>query len=62
MLLLQLRQFLFSPGKLRLGCRSVLLCRHVVQHYDIPLLQMEPIQMFQCILSLQLKKGLSRVA
>ena len=45
MLLLELRQFLFPPCKLRLSGSSILFCRHMVQHDDVPFLQVEPVQM-----------------
>ena len=42
-LLLQLRQFLFSSRQLRLGRRRILLRGHVVQHHNVPLLQMKTV-------------------
>lgn len=43
-LLLQLRQLLFSTRKIGFGCRSVLFSRHMIQHDDIALLEMEAIE------------------
>jgi hypothetical protein len=45
-------QSLFSPSQLRLGRCCILLRRDVVQHHDIPSLQMKAVYMFQCIFSL----------
>ncbi len=52
MVLLQLRQLLFPPRQLCLGCGRVLFSGHMIEHNDVPLLQVKAVQMVQCILSL----------
>lgn len=52
MLLLELREFFFSSGKVRFSSSSILLGRHMVQHNDVTFLQVEAVQMIQCILGL----------
>ena len=49
---LSCNQSLFSPSQLHLGRCCILLRRDVVQHHDIPSLQMKAVYMFQCIFSL----------
>lgn len=49
---LQLRKLFFSPGQISLGGGCILLGRHVVEDYDIPLLQMETVQMVEGVFGL----------
>lgn len=62
MLLLQLCKLLFSSRKLRLCSRGILLCRHMIQYNDVPLLQVEAVQVIKSILSLVSGQTLSDYA
>jgi hypothetical protein len=51
---LQLRKLFFSPGQISLCRGCILLRRHVVEHYDIPLLKMETVQVVEGVFCLEL--------
>jgi hypothetical protein len=51
--LLQLGELFFPPGQISLGRGCILLGRHVVQDHNIPLLEMEPVQMVEGVFCLK---------